>query len=60
MIFVDNNPTNRDLIILRKFILENIQNEIKINNKKYKHPYVDADLKPKQRICITCMNRNHH
>ena len=41
-----------------KFIRENIQNEINLNNAAYKHPYADPDLRPKQRICITCMNRN--
>ena len=43
-----------------KFIRGNIQNEINLNNEGYKHPYADPDLRPKQRICITCMNRNQN
>ena len=43
-----------------KFIRENIQNEIKLNNKEYNQSYIDPDLIPKQRVCLTCMNRNQN
>ena len=43
-----------------KFIRGNIQNEINLNNEEYTRPYIDPDLRPKHRVCLTCMNRNRN